>query len=188
MTFHQKYIGKIIVVILLLLSLTLAIWVLLYPESYFLRSWIGCKSRPYSEIGRDNTGNWCQNSSGSIKIYQPQNTTAESIEPLKFINISQDQKISSPLTIKGQAPGNWFFEGSFPIKITDSTGNTLGSGTAKSIGDWMTSSLVDFTAIITFEETHDTQGFIIFSKDNPSGLPENDQSIKLPIKFETNKR
>lgn len=109
--------------------------------------------------------------------------TPYSTAPLEIQTPKIGEPITSPLTIKGQAPGNWFFEDSFPIKITDSTGNTLGSSTAKSIGDWMTSSLVDFTAIITFEETSDTQGFIMFSKDNPSDLPENDQSIKLPIKF-----
>ena len=97
--------------------------------------------------------------------------------------------INSPVVIKGEARGSWFFEASFPIEITDSTGKVLGQGTAQAQGDWMTNDFVPFTATITYQEPlTDPKGFIVFKKDNPSGLPENDKSIKIPITFDFSDR
>ncbi|HAH04101.1 TPA: hypothetical protein DCL28_00895, partial [Candidatus Komeilibacteria bacterium] len=41
-----------------------------------------------------------------------------------------NQKISSPLTISGRARGSWFFEASFPVKLTDASGQIISQGLA----------------------------------------------------------
>ncbi len=110
------------------------------------------------------------------------NTTAIE-EPVKITNPQTNQEISSPLAISGQARGTWFFEATFPIKVTDSQGTVLGISHAQAQGDWMTQDFVPFTATLDFNATTSTDGFIIFQKDNPSGLPANDASFTLPIKF-----
>ena len=38
--------------------------------------------------------------------------------------------ISSPLVISGEARGNWFFEGSFPVLLTDWDGKVIAQGVA----------------------------------------------------------
>jgi hypothetical protein len=95
-------------------------------------------------------------------------------------------KISSPVTLTGIARGYWFFEGSFPVTIVDESGRTIGEGMATAQGEWMTEEFVPFTATIPF--TFDTQsdvraGTILLQKDNPSGLPENDDALKIPVTF-----
>lgn len=92
--------------------------------------------------------------------------------------------VSSPLLINGTARGLWFFEASFPISLLDSYGNTLGQGIAQAQGDWMTSDFVPFTATITFTagaEIVGDAGTLVLQKDNPSGLPENEDSLTVPI-------
>jgi len=97
---------------------------------------------------------------------------------------SRNANISSPLTISGKARGSWFFEASFPISLLDSEGNILGQGIAQAQGDWMTSDYVPFTATITFtadSQITNTVGTLVLQKDNPSGLPEHDDSLRVPV-------
>jgi hypothetical protein len=46
----------------------------------------------------------------------------------------------------------------------------------------MTMEFVPFTAILNFTTTA-TSGYLVIAKDNPSGLPENDASLKIPVNF-----
>ena len=92
--------------------------------------------------------------------------------------------VKSPLLVTGTAQGSWFFEATFPVRLLDSHGNTLGQGVARAQGDWMTSDFVPFTATITF--TADPQiigstGTLMFQKDNPSGLPQNAGEFRVPV-------
>jgi hypothetical protein len=41
-----------------------------------------------------------------------------------------NQEIISPLIIEGKARGTWFFEGDFPVLLSDENGNILASGPA----------------------------------------------------------
>jgi hypothetical protein len=93
------------------------------------------------------------------------------------------QVVSSPFLVTGKAKGMWFFEASFPIKILDQDGTLLGTGIATAQGNWMTEDFVDFKSIIEFTSPKGKTGNIIFMKDNPSGLPENDESFIIPITF-----
>lgn len=100
----------------------------------------------------------------------------------------KDAIITSPISISGRARGTWFFEGSFPMQVYDSNNKLLGISTAKfspkSESDtWMTENFVDFCGEIKFSQPATDSGYILFKKDNPSGLPQNDESFKLPIKF-----
>lgn len=91
--------------------------------------------------------------------------------------------IKSPVFIKGEAKGTWFFEASFPIIIVDASGQTLGGGIAQAKADWMTIGFVPFDATITFKNPTTPTGYIVFTKDNPSGLPEHDDEERMPVSF-----
>lgn len=95
-------------------------------------------------------------------------------------------RITSPLTISGAVPGNWSFEASFPVLITDEEGRVLTQSAAQLEGDWMTEEMVPFTVTLTFERPigDSPRGFLVLQKDNPSGLPENDDSLSIPVTFE----
>ncbi len=92
-------------------------------------------------------------------------------------------KITSPVTLLGKALGTWFFEASFPVRVLDAEGNVLGTGVAEAKSDWMTTGYVPFTATITFSGATTDTGFLEFVKDNPSGLPEHDASVRMPVRF-----
>ena len=97
--------------------------------------------------------------------------------------------ITSSSTVTGQARG-WYFEGSFPVELRDSTGALLVQGPAIAQSDWMTSNFVPFAFTLTFTNPYqvgdsesEKVGTLIFRNDNPSGLPENDKSISIPVRF-----
>ncbi|MCX6785772.1 MAG: Gmad2 immunoglobulin-like domain-containing protein [Candidatus Komeilibacteria bacterium] len=92
-----------------------------------------------------------------------------------------NQIVASPLTITGQARGMWFFEASFPIELTDANGQTVASGLAQATSDWMTENFVPFTATLKFTKPQTSTGVLILKKDNPSGLPEHDDSLQIPV-------
>lgn len=94
--------------------------------------------------------------------------------------------ITSPLTITGDARGTWFFEASFPIVLTNWDGLIIAEGYATADSDWMTEEFVPFTANLEFDiPDYKNNGSLILKKDNPSGLPENDAALEIPVFFET---
>jgi hypothetical protein len=93
--------------------------------------------------------------------------------------------ISSPLTLSGQARGNWYFEASFPIELTDVNGNVIVQSHANATGDWMTTDFVPFEATLEFTPpSGDKRGVLILRKDNPSGLPEKEDELDIPVVFQ----
>ncbi|MCK5211303.1 Gmad2 immunoglobulin-like domain-containing protein [Candidatus Parcubacteria bacterium] len=91
--------------------------------------------------------------------------------------------IESPLTIKGVAPGTWFFEGDFPIVLLDSNGKRIAIGFAQAQGIWTTESMVPFISQLEFVAPVTEDGSIVFSKDNPSGLKHLDERFSISIRF-----
>jgi hypothetical protein len=91
--------------------------------------------------------------------------------------------VTSPVKLTGDATGNWYFEGSFPVSVVDDKNTVLGNGTAVATGDWMTDDLVPFVAEVIFDTRGAKSGAIVFSKDNPSGLPEHAGNFSIPVTF-----
>jgi hypothetical protein len=95
-----------------------------------------------------------------------------------------NDSISSPLVVRGQARGTWFFEASFPVTVVNWDGLIIGEGIAQAQSDWMTEEFVPFVATIKFETpTYKNNGALILQKDNPSGLPKYDDALEIPILF-----
>ncbi len=110
-------------------------------------------------------------------------TTAET-HPLIRVSITENSPLTPDFFITGEAKGQWFFEGSFPVQVRDMEGEILSLTTASAQGDWMTEDFVEFSAQVTLST--DAPLFhglaqLILMKDNPSGLPENEDSITIPI-------
>lgn len=92
-------------------------------------------------------------------------------------------RISSPIEVSGEARGEWYFEASFPVQVLDANGSLIGQGIAEAQGDWMIEDFVPFKATISFEDSSTATGTIVLRKDNPSGLPENDDELRVPVSF-----
>lgn len=106
-------------------------------------------------------------------------------EMIELFSPREGEKISSPLLITGQARGGWFFEATFPVVLTDWDGLIIAEGYATAEGEWMTEEFVPFTAELTFTKpTYGGRGSLILQKNNPSGLPENDDALEITAFFE----
>ena len=91
--------------------------------------------------------------------------------------------ITSPLEVSGQARGYWYFEASFPVKLLDSDGNVLAQIPAQAQGEWMTENFVPYKATLEFTAPATDTGTLVLEKDNPSDLPQNADSLIVPVKF-----
>jgi len=103
----------------------------------------------------------------------------------KFVQLEYpkaNQVVTSPLEIRGRARGMWFFEASFPVILEDESGKVLAQIPAQAEGDWMTEDFVPFRAVLEFQ-TEAKIGKLILKKDNPSGLPEHDDQVEIPVRF-----
>jgi len=105
-----------------------------------------------------------------------------------------DAQVSSPLRVTGVARGYWFFEASFPIVLVDWDGKIIAEHYATAESDWMTEDFVPFTANLDFVSPYHEEdpefmshGTLILRRDNPSGLPENDGAIEIPVRFSPTK-
>jgi hypothetical protein len=97
--------------------------------------------------------------------------------------------VSSPFTLRGEARGNWFFEGSFPLVLTDWDGRIIAEHYATATSEWMTTDFVPFESELEFAAPQDIgdfsrRGSLILQKNNASGLPELDDALEITVFFE----
>lgn len=113
----------------------------------------------------------------------PNSNNQDVSDLIQVTSPTMNEQVDSPLIITGKARGTWYFEASFPIKIYDANNNLLGTTTAAAQSDWMTEDFVNFTASLNFTLPTTTTGTIVLHNDNPSGLPQNDKSLTIPVTF-----
>lgn len=113
--------------------------------------------------------------------------TQEETEPtplhdkVKVTSLQSGSTVTAAFTVKGEAPGNWYFEASFPIEVLDAAGNSLVQTHAEALSDWMTTEQVPFSADINIDTQYHGPATLVLRKDNPSGLPEHEDSLEIPI-------
>ena len=111
-------------------------------------------------------------------------TTPADTSMVRAVSPGANASVRSPLVITGEARGNWYFEASFPVKILDANGNVLGQHYAEAQDEWMTTEFVPFKSTLNFSTPTTPTGTLVLEKDNPSGLPENDAEVRVPIRFD----
>ncbi len=94
--------------------------------------------------------------------------------------------VTGPLMISGEARGSWFFEASFPVYLEDPSGTRVATAIAAAQGEWMTTEFVPFQTKLTIPTAFSGPATLVFAKDNPSGLPEHDDALRIPIIIEKN--
>jgi len=95
-----------------------------------------------------------------------------------------DAFVTSPLRVQGQARGSWFFEGDFPLVLTDGRGKIVAKGFCTAKREWMTDGFVPFEGTLEFKKpSSGDKGMLIFKRNNPTGLPEHDDALEVPVFF-----
>ncbi len=126
-------------------------------------------------IGKNETGNVENGGNADQKA-----------DLIRITNPRPGDEVRNPLTVTGEARGYWYFEASFPLTLVDDAGVEVAVGHAEAQGEWMTEEFVPFIGTLTFTEAPTTAtGQLMLHKDNPSGLPEHDDVLIVPIIFET---
>lgn len=114
------------------------------------------------------------------KVKGPKNGKSNLIE---VFTPKSNAVIKSPLSIEGKARGTWFFEGSFPIKLLDGNGKEIATTAAQAQGEWMTENFVNFKSTLEFTKPQTEKGTLVFEKDNPSGLSEKADELRVSVVF-----
>lgn len=117
---------------------------------------------------------------------EPQEEKGNALEKYHLIRVSSPQSnavIQSPVLVEGKARGAWFFEADFPVRVLDTEGRELGVGIAHALSDWMTEDFVLFQVQVSFTKPLTPTGFVVLEKDNPSGLSEHADELRIPVRF-----
>lgn len=101
-------------------------------------------------------------------------------ENVVVTNPLPNETVPQTFRVEGQARGNWFFEASFPLQVRDPENNPVGFGIAMTSDDWMTTDFVSFEGKVVVENYSGPVRLVLL-KDNPSGLPEFDDSVEFDI-------
>lgn len=121
---------------------------------------------------------------GGCNLFGPKITYTNNAETMvRNVSIKPGQKVTSPLTVTGEAKGPWYFEANFPIKLVDVNGKVLGQRGVQAQGEWMTENYVPFSVTFSFSPATTTTGVLILERDNASGLPQYDASYNIPVTF-----
>ncbi len=100
-----------------------------------------------------------------------------------FVRVDVPDPATSPLHVRGEARGVWFFEATFPLELIGPDGVVIASGRATAIGDWMTMGFVPFEAEIPYQIEAPVAATLVLRRDNPSDLPQNDAAATYPVRL-----
>lgn len=98
-------------------------------------------------------------------------------------NPRPNAKVTSPLKIIGSARGTWFWEANSTAELYDMNGKSIGFAHVIAEGEWMSEKFVPFEGMIDFTSPQTSKGKLILRNDNPSGLPENQKELIVPVRF-----
>lgn len=133
---------------------------------------------PYAVILGDVTER-----TAGLTVAKPGIFAASHYDKIRLAAPLPEQQVAGPLVVTGEARGNWYFEASFPVRLLDAFGNQLAAVPAQAQGDWMTTEFVPFRAELAFAAPTTAVGTLVLVKDNPSGLPEYADEMRIPVKF-----
>lgn len=110
-------------------------------------------------------------------------------EYIKISNVKAGQTIKSPLLIQGVVTGGkWAgFEGQVGMVELIDSGKAIGFAPLMATSDFMKFP-TSFEAELSFSNPKGDNIFLIFSNENPSGLPEGTETMILPVKVLNEKR
>lgn len=118
-----------------------------------------------------------------VDLVKPQSESKDDLIRVESPDTKIVSLVTSPLHIKGTARGTWYFEASFPVKLLNDKEEVIATGHATAEGDWMTTDFVPFTATLEFTAPTTELGILVLQKNNPSGLPEHDDELRIPVRF-----
>jgi hypothetical protein len=184
---------RTIITIIIILGIVFLVYTLLRPKPYVatnqtVTTFEECVALGYPVL--ETYPEQCKMPDGTVFIKKTDTPTAtpEKHDLIRVSNVVANQVVQSPLVVKGEARGNWYFEASFPVEILDANGKQLVIKPAQAKGEWMTTEFVPFEVILPFARPTTDTGFLVLHKDNPSGDTAFDDELRIPIRFKVEER
>jgi hypothetical protein len=180
------------ITIIIILGIVFLLYALLRPKPYVatnqsVTTYEECVALGYPVL--ETYPEQCKTPDGTVFIKKTDSTPAlEKQDLIRVTNVTANQVVQSPLVVKGEARGSWFFEASFPVELIDANGKQLAIKPATAKGDWMTTDFVPFEVSLSFARPTTDTGTLILHKDNPSGDTARDDELRIPIRFKTEER
>jgi len=161
-----------------------------------IAGWIGISSY-YERKAIENISNFEQCAASGFPVMESHprqcragdKTFTEEIKPVVYddkVKVTMpliNAFVDSPLQVIGEARGPWYFEAAFPIRLLDGNGNEITKTQGRATAEWTTENYVPFEAVLIFTPPSTETGTLVLEKDNPSGLPQNAESFKIPVRF-----
>lgn len=110
---------------------------------------------------------------------------SQSASGIQINSPKANEEVLSPLKITGTVKGDgWVgFEGQVgTVKLLDSRGTELATGTLTATTEWTTLP-TNFETNLNFQSVFAQNGTLVFRNENPSGLPEKNKEFVLPVKI-----
>jgi len=154
---------------------------------------VPCENEPCSTTQKEFTNACLAEKENATIVFEW--TCAEMLEAKKqeiadkviIISPEANSVVTSPISLSGEAPGNWFFEATAPVRLLDSMWVIIAQGYITAEWDRMTTNQVPFSGTLEFQ----LQWFLpsknwtlIFQAQNASWEEEFDIEISLPVRFE----
>lgn len=114
----------------------------------------------------------------------PASDDASQSELITVYTPAANETVGNPIALTGEARGYWFFEATAPVVVTNWDGLIIGESYVTAEGEWMTEDFVPFSGTIEYDlpaDSYSTRGTVILMRSNPSGLPENDAAVEIPV-------
>ena len=89
-------------------------------------------------------------------------------------------RVTTPLVVEGTAPGDWFFEAQFPVKLVAADGTVLAEAPARSSSETVTEQPVPYRAELVFVVTQETQATLVLEEDMPADNA-NPRQFTIPV-------
>jgi Immunoglobulin-like domain of bacterial spore germination len=125
----------------------------------------------------------CSGSAAISRPPAPAQAVPDTHDRIAVSTPAPNSVVRSPLSVRGEARGNWFFEASFPVTLLDASGQILAQAPAQAEGEWMTENFVPFSVTLTFKAPAAGPGTLLLERDNASGLPEHAAELRIPVQF-----
>jgi len=179
----KKYLIAVVAIVVLLLILGVTFYLVERSSVAQINSFEGCAAQGFPVM--ESFPRQCRTPDGRLFVEEINNGTTGKEDLIVVLFPTPGEIISSPLLVQGRARGTWFFEASFPVKLFDAERREvpLDPPYIMATENWMTEDFVPFNATLTFSRPQTETGFLVLYKDNPSGLPQFDDKIEIPVRF-----
>ncbi len=97
------------------------------------------------------------------------------------LSIAPGSIITDVVTITGEIKGVYFFEGKAQGLLLDENKKVLDTFSLDATSNWLTADAVSFKTTVDTTSALPGPGYLRFKNDNPSGDPEKDKYIDVPI-------